>query len=79
MLYKKYHRNFVRQFKKGTKVNIRYNKYPNHDFIMEEPFIEHSWGINIIDNKDCKWTLVFLSGKIDCSIKIEENVIQEIS
>ena len=74
MLYKKYHRNYIRQFKFGTKVYIRY-KYFNNGFIMNEPFIEHGWGINIIDSEDCKWTLVFLNGIIEHNI----NAIQEIS
>ena len=36
MLYKKYHRNFIRQFKLGTKIIIGYE----HGEVIEEPSID---------------------------------------
>ena len=44
MLYKKYHRNFVRQFKEGTKVKYRYDDGTETIIgeVIIEPFIYRS-------------------------------------
>ena len=43
MLYKKYHRNFVRQFKKGTKIKYRYKEGTETiERVVTKPFIYRS-------------------------------------
>ena len=71
MLYKKYHRNYVRKFKKGAIVSFDYGEY----VVIEEPFIDKD-GILI---KALNWYnsgvflfVVFISGRL-------RNAIQEIS
>ena len=77
MLYKKYHRNFIRQFKIGVGVK---SDYSNDNFIISEVeiFIDFDWEINIIikDGKK-KWGagLIFFNGTINSEVKIKENVV----
>lgn len=81
MLYKNYHRNFIRQFKKGVGVK---SDYSNDNFIISEVeiFIDYDWEINIIikDGKK-KWGagLILLDGTINSKVRIKEDAIQEIS
>lgn len=85
MLYKKYHRNFISQFKKGAKLRkdsdiqiVTTRPFPRLNLVTGRPYItvdttidEHGGWI--------RWTLVSQDGKINYKIKIEEDVIQEIS
>ena len=76
MLYKKYHRNFVRQFKKGVKLFIGSIVRLSNDLsinehreITKEPF----WfGIRVEIEVDGKYilTIVFPSGKINKYIRV---------
>lgn len=79
MLYKKYHRNYVRQFRKGTEF-----VYSNmHDGITLKIVVEvEPWLYDekiYVTEKFGNWTLVFPGGKINYEIKIEKDAIQEIS
>ena len=75
MLYKKYHRNYVRQFKNGVKLNI-IHKYSDDSFInsevREEPFVNHCFlvGISIVDSHNYQWFIVYNSGMFNDKIKI---------
>lgn len=78
MLYKKYHRNFVKQFKKGTRFEI--NKMVCE--VVDEPFID-DWPSKIrLGAKTIKGdskiqpAVVYTFGKLSIVIK---NVIQKIS
>ena len=84
MLYKKYHRNFVRKLKKGTKIEIYSNDiyiYTNHFInseVVKEPFIEYGYfsvGISMIDSKNYKWIVVYYSGRINHDVKAIEDVV----
>ena len=61
MLYKKYHRNYVKQFKKGVKFNIisveSVMKEPRYDIINKIIYITGS--------KYGCWNLVFPDGRLD--------------
>ena len=67
MLYKKYHRNFVSQFKKEVKFIV--GKYGNGNGyrVTREPYLIDfkSSRIYIEDGKLFTWTLVYCSGKIN--------------
>lgn len=80
MLYKKYHRNFVRQFRKGVKAK---SKYSNANFIISEvkTIIDFAGEINIIikDGKKPWRAIIFSEGTIISEVKLEKDVIQEIS
>lgn len=79
MLYKKYHRNFVKQFKKGTKF-----EYTEKDRIIREvsanPFILKGdriiptcIQISVIRVASLTWSkiiLVFTSGRIERNVKV---------
>ena len=86
MLYKKYHRSYVRKFKKGTKIEIFYSNdvYTTDSFInskvVREPFVDYyscsvSSGISIVDSCGYLWVVVYRSGKISYRINIKENAI----
>ena len=70
MLYKKYHRNFVRQFKKGTKVKFKnYNSFIIGK-VSSEPIV--NFGVtNIIIEEEWIAGLVFLDGTINSDVKLE--------
>jgi len=79
MLYKKYHRNFVRQFKKRTKFRDKYSPCEK-DIVEIEPRISKDNDIKILGKYNRVWVeVVFYNGKIDDYIKVIEDVIQEIS
>ena len=69
MLYKKYHRNFVRQFKKGVKFNF-FNSQLSE--VTREPY--YSTYHQHIEFQSTSiipvWTLIYPSGFINYDIKI---------
>jgi len=77
MLYKKYHRNYVKQFRSGIKFEY---KGICRDIVVIEPSIidvftnHYEVEIQVI-GKFSKWTLVFPEGRIDYKIKIKKDVI----
>lgn len=71
MLYKKYHRNFVKQFRRGA---ILMFDIGEGDKIISKPFIDSDYG-EICIRCTYEWTLVFFDGKINHEMKIKENVI----
>ena len=73
MLYKKYHRFYVRQFKKGVKFS--YKTY--RDVVEVEPYYRpyfDNGGIRITGNK-YYLVLVHLDGTTNYNIKIEKHAI----
>ena len=71
MLYKKYHRNFVRKFRRGTKV--KYYIYFSFYTVVHEP--QYSMSNRCIEflsnnSRDLNWIIVFSSGSISSNIKI---------
>lgn len=84
MLYKKYHRNLVKQFKKGTKFKYSYSPHEDAmlDIVWKEPYyFKHNNCIEVQGKYDSTWlVLIWSRGMIEPGIKIvEENVIQKIS
>ena len=76
MLYKKYHRNFVKQFKKGVKFNVGCRSFSGKFRVTREPSLDPlSSRIYIEDGKLYTWTLMYVSGRINKYL----HVIQEIS
>lgn len=71
MLYKKYHRNFVKQFRKGTKIYYKtYSGDEIKDTVRIEPYFSNDYHeIHISDNK-YGWILVYRNGMIERSIKV---------
>ena len=84
MLYKKYHRNFVKQFKKGAEFKLkRDSNYIRTRAVITEPFIELNFTIRkpyiIVEvTEDTVVCLVHYSGRFNSNI-IVEDAIQEIS
>ena len=77
MLYKKYHRNYVRQFKKGIKFSYKtYNNEICKDIVRIEPFYNDIKDKSIhMTGSKYGWTLVYCNGRVDYKIRIEENVV----
>ena len=83
MLYKKYHRNYVRQFKKGVKFRFnRFRIYRAEEPILSvvfDPFISICpgprgygfWGFNVSINVDI--CIIELDGKLSNNISIVTN------
>ena len=74
MLYKKYHRNFVSQFKIGTKVKFicDHVHFVISD-VKEEPFIEYRWINTLVSNAklgERYWVVVFPGGKINKDLHV---------
>lgn len=71
MLYKKYHRNFIRQFKKGTKVKYRYDNGTETIIgkVITEPYYVGGT-IRIIVSKSKSRTLVMPSGQLIDNINV---------
>ena len=67
MLYKKYHKNFVSQFKKGAK--FRYTGF-RPEAVEIEPWFENSSRIYISGNKSGCWTVVYPGGQLSDGISI---------
>ena len=81
MLYKKYHRNFVKQFKKGTKFVYRINYTSSLfndivDVVVTSPYyLKSSQRILMRGSLECIRLINCCSGRI----VVRLNVIQEIS
>lgn len=80
MLYKKYHRNFVRKFKKGTKFEYIEGRGPGIKFTVSiEPYSDWRYwkgiGIRIKTSGENLWNLVYPEGQLEEDIY----AIQEIS
>lgn len=77
MLYKKYHRNFVRQFKRGVKFIAGCGSISNEFRVTREPYLPDSSSsrIYVEDGKLYTWTLVYPGGRVNKYL----HVIQEIS
>lgn len=75
MLYKKYHKNFVRQFKKGVKFKTSDLGYKVVEIVVNEAYI--FWdGVICIDSEKGRSRLIpFDDGKLNVDIY----VVQEIS
>ena len=71
MLYKKYHRSYVRQFKKGAK--FMWNRCAV-ETVMKEPYICNGF-IFMKDSKYSCWDLVYSRAEINKYLY----VVQEIS
>ena len=67
MLYKKYHKKYVSQFKKDVK--FRYRGF-RPEAIEVEPWCENSGRIYISGNKSGCWTLVYPGGQLSDGISI---------
>ena len=65
MLYKKYHRNFVRQFKEGS----RYECFSGRYIVNKEPYYRGE-EILIIDSGCSVWVLISMDGSINYKIKV---------
>ena len=64
MLYKKYHRKFVKQFKKGTK--FKCINSVNRHIVEKEPFYRRG-SVGMIS--ECSvWVLVYMDGSINNSL-----------
>lgn len=62
MLYKKYHRNFVKQFKKGVK--FKWSGISSGiGIVKKEPY--YNYAIYVTDSKHGLWNLVNLGGEIN--------------
>ena len=79
MLYKKYHRSYVSQFKKGTKYKFKYSPHEDaiKDIVWIEPrYLELEHNIEIRGLYDYTWlTIVFRNGKINNIKLVEERVV----
>lgn len=72
MLYKKYHRNYVRRFKKGVEVEFEQD-LETIDRVIIEPSIM-KYGKNVYIGYNDYWILIESDGKL-----MKYNVIQKIS
>lgn len=79
MLYKKYHRNYVRKFRKGTEFSYKTYRETHKDVVWREPYIGFGPCGVWMTGKEGGWVIVFQNGVVDYKIKIEKDVIQEIS
>lgn len=70
MLYKKYHRNYVSQFKKGVKVKFMYNDMI-YEVVKEPYYSNDNHRIEFRSSSYfCIWLLIYPSGFINYDIKI---------
>ena len=67
MLYKKYHRNFVKQFKKGTKFRWNTEELSVETVTIEPHFVFH---VIYVGGDKYRWILVYSHGNIEQSIKV---------
>lgn len=85
MLYKKYHRDYVRQFKKGIK--FRCEGFSGFKEVVIEPFIvSYRYVIHVdvmvIQNGDIgnfpeHWTIVFTDGRLGMNMKLRLKFIED--
>lgn len=75
MLYKKYHRNYVSQFKKGTEFSYKtcIDRDTVRDIVKKEPYYNHG-NIRILGIRYFL-VLVYSVGTTNCNIKIEKDVV----
>ena len=71
MLYKKYHRNFVRQFRKGIEFN--YKAY--RDVVNKEPYTLIGCENIRVTGTIYDLILVYSNGTTACDIRIKKDVI----
>ena len=67
MLYKKYHRNYIRKFKIGTEFRV----YDAHPRKVVRGFLASGGFICIEDNRGTVWDLVQPGGKLFKDIKLK--------
>lgn len=73
MLYKKYHRNFVKQFKKGTEFKLkRDSNYIRTRTVITEPFVELKPYIIVEVTEGTVVILVNYSGRFNSNIIVED-------
>lgn len=76
MLYKRYHRNFVRQFKKGTRIKLKKDSdyiqtttitppFPRLTLVTRKPFIVVNYIADYITNAIDRRILVFSDGRVN--------------
>ena len=77
MLYKKYHRNYIRQFKEGTEVIYKTCDVTIKDTVKLEPYYDKVYGSRSIYVTGYKysWPLVHYNGKLDYKTEIVEDVV----
>lgn len=75
MLYKKYHRSYVRKFRKGTEFS--YKTY--RDVVNKEPYTLIGCGNIRITGINYDLVLLYSDGTTNYNIEIGKDVIQEIS
>ena len=80
MLYKKYHKDFIRKFKKGSRFNsiIGYKFYNISSYIVvKEPYYSTYYLHIELQSNTCipSWTLIYPSGRINLDIKAIEDVV----
>ena len=81
MLYKKYHRNYISQFKKGVKLRkdgdvqtVTTRPFPRLNLVTGKHYIT----VDVAIDKHAgwiRWILVSQNGTINCIIEIEEDAI----
>lgn len=77
MLYKKYHRNFVKQFKKGTK--FRYCHGGTKHIVEREPYYDGIFkGIRMTSGRYSGWNLIFPDGQLVVDIDVVQEISQEL-
>ena len=70
MLYKKYHRSYIRQFKKETKFEwINYREEIIRDTVKIEPYITDHYEVRITGDTGV-WELITSIGQLDDKINI---------
>lgn len=62
MLYKKYHRNFVKQFRKGSKIKSKRTACLTWDTVEEEPYV-FSREIHIASSAYSHWLIVLVDSR----------------
>jgi len=67
MLYKKYHRSYVSQFKKGVK--FRYKEY-SAEVVEVEPYFKVDFHEIHVNGDKYRWILVYSIGRIERNIKV---------
>ena len=77
MLYKKYHRNFIRRFKKGVRCCRPYSPLTEIYEIVKEPYYSTYYQHIELQSNTCisSWTLIYPSGRINLDVKAIEYVV----
>ena len=69
MLYKKYHRKYVSQFKKGTV--FKWNRSLSVEVVTKEPYYFNDKFIFIKDSKYIRWDLVYVyNGRVNKNLYV---------